>query len=102
VGSKETLDHLIVGCVFSREAWFKVRPVNWWLDARKRVPKPRHQAFDSLVFLVARQLWLEHNGRVFRGGGVTSLSVTLVARVWDILELWSRAGLVCRSLLVTM
>jgi hypothetical protein len=43
--------------------------VNWWLDARKRVPKPRHQAFDSLVFLVTRQLWLEHNGRVFRGGG---------------------------------
>jgi hypothetical protein len=78
----ETLDHLIVACVFSRETWFKILwrcgwqhltptptdlAVSWWIDARKRVSKPHRQAFDSLVLLVVRQIWLEHNSWAFWG-----------------------------------
>jgi hypothetical protein len=78
----KTLHHLLVQCAFSRETWFKVLrwcewqhlaltstdlAVNWWLNARKRVPRTRRLSFDYLVLLVARQIWLQRNDRVFRG-----------------------------------
>jgi hypothetical protein len=61
----ETLDHLLLGCVHSRElgfvcfgisAWRPLleEPVAvWWLRARKAVVKPSHKGFDTLVWLVA-------------------------------------------------
>jgi hypothetical protein len=76
----ETLDHLLVQCVVTRETWFKVlRPlgwrnlilmpnvgmVDWWLRSCKVVTKAYRKAFNYLVFLVAWSLWLERNNRVF-------------------------------------
>jgi hypothetical protein len=78
-------DHLLTGCVYSRVLWFLVlrrcgwehlqpaagdRFIFWWLGARKRVPKARRQAFDSLSFLVSRRVWLRRNHQVFRGSVV--------------------------------
>lgn len=77
----ETIDHLLLGCVFSREVWFKLlrasgsqalapaigMPIaNWWLPSRKRVPKEFRKGFNTLVLLVTWELWKERNRRVFQ------------------------------------
>jgi hypothetical protein len=85
--SDGTCDHLLTSCSFSRTVWFttlrcfglqQLTPTsddgiaNWWLRDRKRVPGLRRQAFDSLVILVARLLWIECNGRTFSLGLILS------------------------------
>jgi hypothetical protein len=77
----ESLNHLFVGCSYSREIWFKclrrmglrqLTPLaddnllEWRLRSRKRTAKARRKAFDSFVFLVTWHLWLERNARLFR------------------------------------
>jgi hypothetical protein len=106
----ETLDHFLVQCVYSRETWFKVlwrcgweqlnptstyQVASWWISSRKWVPKHRRQAFDSLVLLVARHIWLERNDRVFRGE--CKQPTLLIKSLWEIAELWSRARLISWS-----
>jgi hypothetical protein len=63
----EVIDHLFLGCLFSCELWFRclqrsgwqrLTPstvdyfTSWWLRSWKRVAKPQHKAFDSLVALI--------------------------------------------------
>jgi hypothetical protein len=82
----EAIDHLLLGCAFSREIWFKTLRTchwqnltpshdaclaEWWTQSRKQVSKGRRKAFDSLVVLVARCIWLERNSRVFRNQSST-------------------------------
>jgi hypothetical protein len=70
----ETIEHLLVRCVVSREVWFKplrqrfqdTDVVNWWLQARKQIKKRKWKAFDSLVVLVAWRIWLQRNTCIFR------------------------------------
>lgn len=72
----ETLDHLLMQCVFSREVWFKtlrkfghqhLTPqmdstlVIWWLSSRKRIPSTQRKTFDSIVCLVIWRIWLQRN-----------------------------------------
>jgi hypothetical protein len=83
----EMVDHLLVGCGFSREVWFQVlsscglqqwtpspddRIAEWWTRARKGIPKARRKCFDSLLILVFWSLWLQRNSRVFRNEIVVS------------------------------
>jgi hypothetical protein len=49
--------------------------LEWWLQSRKMVAKPRRRAFDSFVFLVIWHLWLERNALVFRNSVVTTTCV---------------------------
>jgi hypothetical protein len=78
--SLETIHHLILGCVYSREVWFLLlRPisllhllsapdvdlVDWWLSSRKQLPHHHRKRFDSLVILIWWSLWKERNDRVF-------------------------------------
>uniref|UniRef100_A0A0A9E2U6 Reverse transcriptase zinc-binding domain-containing protein n=1 Tax=Arundo donax TaxID=35708 RepID=A0A0A9E2U6_ARUDO len=102
----ETLDHLILGCVYSRETWFNllhwarlqcVTPnpdapfVEWWLQSRKEVPKPRRESFDTMVILGAWRIWNERNGRVFRGASLPPMS--LVGSIANEARLWDRVGI---------
>jgi hypothetical protein len=68
---EETLDHLLVRCVYSQEVWFRIfrsqgwqalilggqdTTIEWWLASRKRVHKscPDSRAkFDSIFALLA-------------------------------------------------
>jgi hypothetical protein len=67
VGVVETLDLPLLGCVHSRETWFRVLCYfgldqitpqeefpyfEWWLDIRKQVHKSVRKGFDSLALLV--------------------------------------------------
>ena len=81
----ETIDHLLVGCPFSRENWFKVlrwlgwemvapsthttNLSDWWLAARKDVPKIGRNGFDSMVVLVCWLFWKKKEQQDFRPAG---------------------------------
>jgi hypothetical protein len=73
----ETMDHIILGCVYSREVWatclrrFLLHDLVvvvqeegvmvWWTNSRKRLPKEIRRGFDSLFFLVGWLLQKERN-----------------------------------------
>jgi hypothetical protein len=67
----------------------------WWLRVRKHVLKARRKAFDSLVALVVRSLWLSRNACVFRHS--TPLIGDVVQSVLDQAFQWCLVGLVDRS-----
>jgi hypothetical protein len=77
--AEESSDHLLLGYIFTREiwtwllqwlGWHHAIPTAdsilgiWWVDARKWIGKPHRRAFNSLVLLVTRSVWLEHNSSV--------------------------------------
>jgi hypothetical protein len=106
----ESIDHLLVNCVFSCQLWFKtlrrfgwqgLTPAqrdafaSWWMCSRKAIAKDRRLVFDSIVFLVVWRLWLHRNERVFRNA-LPYVSVTL-QHIADDFSIWCRANLIDRS-----
>jgi hypothetical protein len=102
----ESINHLILSCVFSREVWVHelrskgrqhVAPSDnsqlgdWWLDARKRIAKVRRRAFDSVVLLISRKLWLERNDRVFSRSQATPAALS--HQISTAVKEWCRARL---------
>jgi hypothetical protein len=86
---EEGIGHLILGCSYSREVWFKVlRPLRlqgllsapdssmalWRQHARSRVCRDARKGFDSPVLLVALLLWKERNSRIFERSSSTVLA----------------------------
>jgi hypothetical protein len=76
----ETVDHLLVGCVFTRDLWFRLlwprgwepllpslgcRLSAWWMNSRSLLPANLRMSFDSMLLLVSWQVWKERNARVF-------------------------------------
>lgn len=76
----ETVEHLILGCVFARQLWHTLlSPLGldvlvpaqqedfavWWLHERKRIDKASRPTADSLILLVAWNLRKHRNGVVF-------------------------------------
>jgi hypothetical protein len=80
---KETINHLLLTCVFSRQAWFfilqrvglqSLAPQlgdlsfdDWWDQSSKRVEGQNRKSLNSLIILVAWSLWNHRNGCVFDG-----------------------------------
>jgi hypothetical protein len=111
----ESISHLLLGCVYSREIWYKVLrrfgwlavvPTRstwfalWWTATRRGIAKPRRKAFDSLAILVAWSIWLERNMRLFR-----RLSLPVSSCIHAILaecESWYCAKIVDRSQLLAL
>lgn len=104
------MDHILLGCVFSRMIWDRVLSLiglstlvahgnvdvfSWWSEARSRVPRASRKGFDSLVMLVCWSLWKERNARTFRNEA--SSASDLCDRIREEAALWVQAGL--RSLL---
>ncbi|TVU51343.1 hypothetical protein EJB05_02762, partial [Eragrostis curvula] len=102
----EEIDHLLLGCVYSRECWFKLlrhsgtqsltptstdELAEWWLRSRKKMEKGRRKGFDSLVVLVVWQLWKERNRRVFNNE--RWLPQRLINATQDEAKLWYLAGI---------
>jgi hypothetical protein len=61
----------------------------------KHVIKAQHKAFDSLVMLVSRSLWLSRNACVFRSWQLATGVV--VQSVVDQVMQWCMAGLIDQS-----
>jgi hypothetical protein len=78
--AEESMEHLLVQCIYSREVWLLVLRVggfkhidptqgaswlDWWLRRPKHVHKDHRKCFDSLVVFVDWRIWKERNQRVF-------------------------------------
>ncbi|TVU42251.1 hypothetical protein EJB05_08645, partial [Eragrostis curvula] len=102
---EESIDHLVLGCVYSKECWFKLlRPsgyqqlmprsnaelVDWWLLSRKKVAKTARKGFDSLVMLTVWTIWCERNKRIFNN--VSRLQAAVIENIREEATLWNRAG----------
>lgn len=101
----ETMDHIVLGCVYSREVWsiclakyhlqglIEVHQENimsWWVDSRRGLPKVIRRAFDSLLFLIGWSLWKERNAHTFNG--TTRSPVVLAEQIVEEAGLWTAAS----------
>lgn len=90
------MDHIVLGCVFSREVWalclrwlrlddllqvYEDNTMLWWSTVRKLLPKALRQGFDSVFLLIGWHLWKERNARTF--DRVASTAVQLVRKIED-------------------
>jgi hypothetical protein len=78
---QENLDHMLIGCVFTREFWFKLLSqvniqnlapqlgdgafMEWWHEIGRQVQGVAHEGLNSLIILGASSLRKHHNGCVF-------------------------------------
>lgn len=77
----ETVDHLLLGCVCSRQVWMALlfplglqgllagpedELASWWIRQRRRLDSQLRTSLDSVVLLVSWIIWKERNSRVFR------------------------------------
>lgn len=102
----ESIDHLLLTCVHSREVWLGVLRAaewhalapaattpslpDWWTQSRRALVKEHRKDFDSLVLLVTWSLWMERNARTFNRRERTPLILTQ-----DIIReaaVWTKAG----------
>ncbi|GJM89634.1 hypothetical protein PR202_ga05842 [Eleusine coracana subsp. coracana] len=79
--SAEDINHIMLSCVFTREVWFlmlswvgmgQLASVSddesfqlWWGRLARRLDKDQRKAFNTLVILVAWEIWKHRNGVVF-------------------------------------
>jgi hypothetical protein len=77
---QETLNHMLLGCIFAREFWFKLLLLvnlqhlahqscegvfmDWWQDLSTKVPRIARNGLNSLVILGVWTLWKHRNGCV--------------------------------------
>jgi hypothetical protein len=103
---EETIQHLLAGCIFSRQVWFQVLSACnlqhlcpfpgednfqvWWQQAEQNVPKQRRKVFNSVVCLVAWWLWKHRNCCVFDGGAADIAKV--VREICEDATYWRLAG----------
>ena len=102
----ETIDHLLVLCVFAREFWFQVfsqiglrayspQPTdisfhNWWKRVSNAASEILRKGINSLIILGAWTLWTHRNKCVFDGAAPSVAGALSVAE--DERRSWSLAG----------
>jgi hypothetical protein len=78
---EETIHHLLVSCVFTRQFWSHIFQAlklpdlaptliessfpNWWRKMSRLVPKERQKGLNSLIILTAWETWKHRNSCVF-------------------------------------
>ncbi|WVZ52340.1 hypothetical protein U9M48_003412 [Paspalum notatum var. saurae] len=97
----ETIHHILVGCVFSRQVWTSLlhsltpsvadtRFFSWWARSSALVPKEVRKALNTLFILVAWELWKFRNSCVFEG---CQLCVQwVIQRIKEEGLLWCKVG----------
>jgi hypothetical protein len=113
----ETINHLLVGCAFVREVWTitlqhfgliqlapqpaAARFLGWWRQAILAAPKEVRKGLNSLMILVAWELWKHRNACVFEkqrpGIQIVLSSVSLEGDLWCLAEASKLKELVFRS-----
>lgn len=72
----------------------------WWLQSRKRIPKPIRRGFDSIFFLIGWMIWKERNTRTFNG--VASSVAQLEVLIQQEFDAWRIASYKHLSLLLAL
>lgn len=106
--AEETIHHLLVGCVFTHQVWalifqqlglLNLTPdpdpsvshfPSWWRRAISSVPKEVRKGFNSLIILIAWEVWKHRNDCVFDNSRPNILKV--VSSVSTEGGLWCMAG----------
>jgi hypothetical protein len=111
----ETLDHILLGCVFSREVWERLLSriglaqlvitgdldiFLWWSRSRRWVPRVCRKGFDSFVMLTCWMLWKERNARMFNN--LSTVAREVAVKIVQEAELWIRSGISCLSSLQSL
>jgi hypothetical protein len=106
----ESIEHLFLGCVFTRELWFKLlAPVglqvlvpwsderigDWWMQQRGRFHYQSRPIFDCLVMLLCWCVWKERNRRTF--DNILSSIVAVARAAAAEADEWVQAGFSCIS-----
>jgi len=102
----ETIDHLLVSCVFTRQFWFSILQhfglqaiapqlddqcfIEWWAEASSRFSGQAKKGVNSTIILRSRLVWKHHNYYVFEGGGANLARVMTAFK--EEAQLWSVAG----------
>ena len=102
----ETINHLLVGCVFARQVWALVlhqlgmlqlapqptviRFSGWWKRTTAAVPKDLRKGLNSLIILVAWEIWKHRNSCVF--DGATPSIIEVLRQFRDEYKLWCLAA----------
>jgi hypothetical protein len=101
----ESGDHLFLGCVFTRELWFKLlAPVglaalvlsseerldSWWMQQRRRLDRQSRPVLDGLLLLLCWCIWKERNRRTFdpQSSNVDAVAHVVLLEAED----WVEAG----------
>ena len=104
--AEETIDHLLVSCIFTRQVWFRILQKlglqtltpevetasfdEWWETTSNRVEGQVQKGLNSIIILGAWSIWNHRNRCVFDGIS-PNLNVVLSA-VEEEMHLWSWAG----------
>jgi len=103
--AQETAPHLLLSCVFTRQIWTLVFshlnlvvdvPVNsssfsaWWGKVIRAAPNQWRKGLNSLIILVAWEIWKHRNSCVFEG--VLPNSQVLLQAITNESTLWCLAG----------
>ncbi|GJM89732.1 hypothetical protein PR202_ga05948 [Eleusine coracana subsp. coracana] len=103
--ARESIDHILVSCVFVREVWFRVlgsvhleavaptpddTVFQFWWRASKRVTREQRKGFNTLVMLVVWETWKHRNRCVF--DGLPPHSQQLLDDILQEAQLWALAG----------
>ena len=80
----ETIDHLLVSCVFTRQLWFSILQIfglqvvapqlndlffiDWWAGASSKFSGHVRKGLNSIIILGAWLVWKHRNYYVFDGG----------------------------------
>jgi hypothetical protein len=106
----ESGDHLFLGCVFTRELWFKLlAPVglaalvpsseerldSWWMQQRRRLDRQSRPVLDRLLLLLCWCIWKERNRRTFdsQSSNADAVAHAVLLEAED----WVEAGFSCIS-----
>jgi hypothetical protein len=103
---EETLDHILIACIFSRQAWFQVLQrfglqtlapepddhsfESWWDRVYRRVLDQAKKGLNSIIILVAWSLWNHRNRCVF--DGVQPNLNGILSPIRDEQHVWELAG----------
>jgi hypothetical protein len=104
---QETAQHLLVGCVFAREVWFRVLSKvgmqshapstndevfqEWWKSAERLTPNYK-KGFNSLIMQVTWRLWKHRNACVFEEASPSTSRI--LQAIEENAKLWCLAGAV--------
>ena len=104
--AQETAQHLLLSCVFTRQVWFFIfQYLNlvidlptaesssfsaWWCNTIRAVPKDKRKGLNSLIILVAWEVWKHRNSYMFEGAR-PSIQI-LLQTVANESSLWCMAG----------
>lgn len=104
---EDTVDHLLLQCVYAREVWFQSSnelgvqiptPTSedtlekWWEAARGRVPGHDRRRMDTLIILICWSLWKHRNAWAFNNRNNQYTAMQLTRKIRDEWGTWEQAA----------